>query len=337
MQPELKLGLLSLIPETIAGLLVFGYGEIPAPAYSAILLHISACCLATPMVNELNARGNDRTGWWLPAVSVILMFLLPVAGILSVLIEALLVMQYPAHPGSLRHIYRISSPVFRPSRRHDDVNNRVGGLREHLLGEGDSPIEYRIRALVGLQNMQPRYSSPVLNELLGASCDDLRLLAYGMLDSSEKQISKQIAATLERYRKFDMASFPNEHFQAAKELAELHWELVYQRLVQGDVRKQTIEQAQRYASEALKGHMYDGELRFFLGKIRLVVGDFTGASSAFESALALGFPSLRIAPYLAEIAYLKRDFADVRRTINQAREDHSLTTLRQTVEYWSRP
>jgi lipoprotein NlpI len=127
----------------------------------------------------------------------------------------------------------------------------------------------------------------------------------------------------------------------AKELSELHWELVYQNLVQGDVRRHAIKQAQHFATEALKGQVYNGELRFFLGRTRLLTGDLYGAFSAFEAAVALGFPESRVAPYLAEFAYLSGDYALVRQTLRQTlhktRGRHPIPSLRQAAEFWSKP
>jgi hypothetical protein len=276
MRNDTKLCLAALVMEAIAGCMLFRFGVGGALAYSALLLHISACCLATPLIHSVHRENRGRFRRWHIAISLTIVFLVPVIGILSVLIESMLITRLIT-PGGSRFLHSMSQAAYMPFRRDEDTAVRVGGLREHLLGAGDSPLEYRLKALIGLQTIQPRFSAPMLRQVLGESNDDLRLLAYGMLDAKEKQIARQIESAMGRYEKFDAEHFPQDHYRAAKELAELHWELVYQHLVQGDVRAHAIEQAQQYATEALTGQVYDCELRFFLGRARLVSGDLFGA------------------------------------------------------------
>jgi len=331
---DVKLGMTALAPEAIAGFLLFQYGWSGALAGSALLFHISACCLLMPMTYTAYIADRSKFRKWKIALSIAIIFLVPAIGILSVLIGSLLVGRFVA-PGSSRFLHMINRSTYQPFRRDEDTATRAGGLREHLLGAGDSPIDYRLKALLGLQTIQPRFSAPVLRQILGDNCDDLRLLAYGMLEVKEKQIARQIDSAMERYEKFPADRFPHDHYRAAKELAELHWELVYQHLVQGDVRAHAIEQAQRYATEALNGQLYDSELRFFLGRTRLITGDLSGAASAFEAALALGFPKGRAAPYLAEFAFLKGDYATVRRTMSDALGEKHVPSLRHAAEFWN--
>jgi hypothetical protein len=334
MRDDMKMCLTAFVPEAVAGFLLFSYGYGSPLIYSALLLHLSAVSLALPLAHAAHDEDHSRFRRWQLGLTLAIILLVPVIGMLSVLIESLLVARL-ASPGSNHFLHWVSPPAYQLFRRGEDTATRIGGLREHILGAGDSPVAYRMKALLGLQSIQPRFSAPILRQVLGDSCDDLRLLAYGMLDAKEKQITRQIDAARDRYEKFDPDRFPHDHYRAAKELSELYWELVYQNLVQGDVRTHAIEQAQRYATEALKGQVYDSELRFFLGRIRLIAGDLPGAASAFEAAMALGYSPARAAPYLAEFAYLKGDYAAVRKALGSNRDENMLPSLRHAVEFWS--
>jgi hypothetical protein len=92
-----------------------------------------------------------------------------------------------------------------------------------------------MKALLALQNVPTRQSSGILREALADSADDLRLLAYGMLDAREQQLTHRIEQALQRHRN-GRAGTDEARYLAARELAELYWELVYQELVQGDMR-----------------------------------------------------------------------------------------------------
>jgi hypothetical protein len=66
------------------------------------------------------------------------------------------------------------------------------------LGNTRAPLPERMTALVAMQSMPTRTASPVLRELLADSTDDIRPLAYGMLDGAEKQLTQKILAELPR-------------------------------------------------------------------------------------------------------------------------------------------
>ena len=55
---------------------------------------------------------------------------------------------------------------------------RQSGIR-NFIGNGEAPVASRLKALVALQAVPTRVSSPVLRELLSDGVEDLRLLAYG--------------------------------------------------------------------------------------------------------------------------------------------------------------
>ena len=55
---------------------------------------------------------------------------------------------------------------------------------------------------------------------------------------------------------------------------------------------------------------------------------------AFRNAIDLGFPRTRLLPYLAEIAYTQRDFAEVKRLLSEMSTfDNSDKTLTLT-RFW---
>ena len=86
-----------------------------------------------------------------------------------------------------------------------------------------------------------------------------------MLDSREKQLTHRIQDALQRYEKLPTAE---ERYVPTRELAELYWELVYQNLVQGDMRQFSLEQVQRYANEALKYKAKDAGLWAISGRVK---------------------------------------------------------------------
>ncbi|KVD82675.1 hypothetical protein WS63_31010 [Burkholderia stagnalis] len=186
--------------------------------------------------------------------------------------------------------------------------------QEHQVKEGllnrRTAIGHRVTALVAMRTMPVRAASPILHALLNDPADDVRLLAYGMLDKSEKRVTQQIV--VERAKLARRIS-DDERYRIDKTLAELHGELVYARLVEGDVYRNALEQADAHALRALHHQPQDGALWRLRGRLAFETGRLDDAEAMLVKAIACGFPRMRVLPYLAEIAYRRRDYAAVRR------------------------
>jgi hypothetical protein len=130
---------------------------------------------------------------------------------------------------------------------------RQTGLRA-VLSNSEVPTRSRMRAMVALQHISGRISSPLLRNVLNDASEDLRLLAYGMLDSLERNISRAIDKeldTLQKAREIEgQDTLGPVGIQAAEKLSALYWELVYQNLAQGDMRDHAIRESLLLEGEA---------------------------------------------------------------------------------------
>ena len=216
-----------------------------------------------------------------------------------------------------------------------DPHQRPGsGFRQAGLGSfianTRAPEASRLRALVALQNIPGRVASPLLRNVLADPSEDIRLLAYGMLDNQEKRLNNLIHQERQR-----LDSSAEERQAAVRRLSELYWELVYHDLVQGDLRTFALAQSQTFTQEALTATPEDTGLHLRLGRLKQMLGDDIGARAAYGSALLLGMPQSRITPYLAELAYNARDYAMVRSLMGELGQWRSLPRLRPIIHYWS--
>ncbi|KVC82787.1 hypothetical protein WI74_05960 [Burkholderia ubonensis] len=207
--------------------------------------------------------------------------------------------------------------------------------QEHQVKEGllnrQAAVGRRVTALVAMQTMPVRAASPILHGLLNDPADDVRLLAYGMLDKSEKRVTQQI--DVERARLARRLS-DDERCRVEKTLAELYCELVYARLVEGDLYRNAIEQGDAHAVRALRHQPLDGALWRLRGRLAFETGRLDDADAMLKKAIDCGFPRMRVLPYLAEIAYLRRDYAAVRRCLDglPAVPPHRLAPI---ADYWN--
>ncbi|MCG5258858.1 lipopolysaccharide N-acetylglucosaminyl transferase [Cupriavidus gilardii] len=233
----------------------------------------------------------------------------------------------------------------------------AGRLRAELANAAASDAR-RLSALGALQAMPARSTSPLLRALLDDSIDDVRLLAYGMLDAAEQRLTRQILQAQDCLHALGDDGDPASRAAVHEHLAQLHWELVYQNLAQGDVRSHTLEQADRHAEAALQAlSQAPGATTLYLraadgsgvaspvaglwqlrGRLALARRDPAAARAALQRATALGFPRERALPLLAEAAYLEGDFAAVgaaMRSLRQAASLPALPQLQPLLRYWT--
>ncbi|AGH84743.1 MULTISPECIES: lipopolysaccharide assembly protein LapB [Ralstonia solanacearum species complex] len=268
---------------------------------------------------------------WSYGYLVTLCFVIPVAGCLLVLGSALIGKMFP-EPKQKSALAEVGLPVF-VAHLISRVTHGGGARLRAQLGNTRAPVQSRMTALVAMQTMPTRTASPVLRDLLADPVDDIRLLAYGMLDSAEKVLMQKILAELPRLE--EAATTPEARYEINKRLADLYWELIYQNLVQGDVYRYTAEQVERYASAALDILPGNAALWYMRGRLALSRREADVAESHLRRAEALGFPRDRLLPPLAEACYLRRDYAGARAALAQFSSRSPLPLLRPLLRYWT--
>lgn len=194
-------------------------------------------------------------------------------------------------------------------------------------------IDDRVTALVAIQSMPTRTTGGVLRDLLGDPVEDVRLLAYGMLDAAEKKITQRIYELLGRLNEDTPRA---EVEETCRVLAELYWELIYQNLVQGEMRVFAAQQVEKYAQRALAIDDSNAALWVTRGRLALSRDEIALADDYFEKALSRGFPGDRLLPWIAESAYRRGDYRAVRTSLAALGEGASLPALRAIAQYWSK-
>lgn len=188
-----------------------------------------------------------------------------------------------------------------------------GAVRSRLAV--NVPDDIRMQSLLTLQAAPQRVANPILEDLLGDATDDVRLVAFGMLDAKETQLFTHIKR--ERNALLEDLSL-DQRYACLAHLAELHWELVYAGLAQGELLRHVLNQALKYLDAALALDLPPScGLVFLKGRILLARHDSDGAEVHIKHAMALGQPLISVLPYLAEIAFNKRDFASLRPYMQQ--------------------
>jgi len=242
-------------------------------------------------------------------------------------------------PRRERHlpIEQVNEPAFAASHTGTVSYGRGARLKAELQN-ADLDTSFRMTALLAMQSMPARTVSPLLQSMLADPLDDIRLLAYGILDNREKGLTQRILAERAKLDgKSQPAATGDERRAANKALAELYSELIYEHLVKGDVYRNAADQADAYANAALEADPADASLWRLRGRLALDRGDLDAAADMLQRAIDAGFPRERMLPYLAEVAYLRHDYPRVRELLAEVDRHGTLPTLRPLLDYWRVP
>ncbi|AVO41811.1 hypothetical protein [Simplicispira suum] len=335
---NLKLGLSALMLELGAwsGPLLLG-GHTDSALASYLLVHAFACVLLALFAFPLVARRKAKPRLGILSLMAICSYAVPVAGFFGVLVAAIILRVYRRPSGQL-DFDSLQMPEFDEHQRRQS-NLRHAGLRS-FLGNEHAPLQARLRAMVALQYVPGRTASPVLRNMLSDPNEDLRLLAYGMLDSLEKRINASIDAELQALqtaRRDGKTDSAPQVIETLRRLSDLYWELVYQDLVLGDLRTHAVEQSLHYCERVLVHEQGSAQLHLRRGRLLQQQALDAQAAQAFETARALGIPASRLLPYEAELCFDRGDFARTRALMQEMRAWNSLPRLRPILDYWTAP
>lgn len=267
------------------------------------LLSLLAGVISTLLMPPAYRSSPRRTLAYHTALALFIPLLGGLGLILLAINARVLDRRYHARPYSA-----IRMPVFTAAPLQAAVAYGAGSIRERLVNP-QLPRAVRLKAMLSVQTMPGNLSTPLLREVLSDPSDDLRMTAYGMLDKGEKHLNQLIQHELTR-----LAGAPSsdERGQIFSQLAAHYWELVYQGYAVGELRSFSLHAAWRHAQDAVALRPEDGGLRVLIGRIALARQDTEHAARAFEHAQKRGIPPAQIQPYLAELAFLRRDFKTVR-------------------------
>lgn len=313
-------------------------GNSEAALLSYLLAHAAASVLLALFTLPLLAPQQAKPRGPMLALMAVCSYVVPVAGFLGVLVGTLVLRFYRA----AAHVDDFSSLQLPEFDLHQRMQSgfRQTGLRA-VLGNSEVPARSRMRAMVALQHVSGRISSPLLRNVLNDSSEDLRLLAYGMLDSLERNISRSIDQELDTLRRAQASEdSPAQRLgpvgmQAAEKLSALYWELVYQNLAQGDMRDHAIRESLRYCDLVLGQQPNHAQHTLRRGLLLHALGRNEEAALSYDLALQQGLPATRVLPYLAELSFEQRDFERTRQLMQQLDEWSSLPKLRPVIDYWS--
>lgn len=190
----------------------------------------------------------------------------------------------------------------------------------------------RLKAIMATRQLDDRDAVPILRIALKDPVDDVRLLAYSMLDTKEEKINSGI----QDIEKLLLKSKGLAKARLHKEIAYHYWELSYLGLAQGDVVEHVLNQSCDNLGIAIDLEPNDAGSCFESGRVLLRLGRQEEAMERLTEALELGISKNDILPYMAEAAFNSRDFDNVKSLLKKLPEEaKKIPSLRKITDFWS--
>ncbi|APD11236.1 hypothetical protein UC34_11450 [Pandoraea vervacti] len=286
-------------------------GAMPGMVAHAVFSDPMACALAWQAIAAVFAGGfmtcalpsgyRERRGVF--SHIALMTFFLPVAGMVVVMGVLLMGYLFPP-PRELLAAGRVETPGF-ISHLVTRVRHGAGMRLRARLRNVQGELDDRVAALISVQALPSRVTSEIARDLLADPVEEVRLLAYGILDGLEKRIMQQVFAMRERHA---TAQDDDERAHACVRLAQLYWELIYQDLVRGEVLRFTLARVEHFAREAIEQREDDASMWYLLGRCALLRENPDVAEMHLRQAQFHSFPTERLLPWLAEAAFQKRRY-----------------------------
>lgn len=189
-------------------------------------------------------------------------------------------------------------------------------------------ITKRTSAFAALKGMDLAKVNQLMYKLLPEKQDEIRLLAFNILENQENTISERIHNLLE-----SKVQSKNPGV-LAKDLAMQYWELIYNHLISEELKNIILNKATEYALIAVKHLPKDASLWILIGKIYKYSKQYYLAEKAFTRAISLKAPPAHTLPYLAEIKYINKDFHGVKDYLSRSESLLDLPNIAPVKQFW---
>jgi len=182
------------------------------------------------------------------------------------------------------------------------------GSLSSLLKDKNAPASKKLKALSILTEMKSKESMTLIKETLSDNDDEVRLVGFSIIDNMEKKVNEKIHEL-----KHIILTTRDDIKRAThqKDLAFTYWELIYQGLVDEQLKHYMIENILSEIKAAKKHISEDEKLYKLEGRVFLTQNKFQEAKEAFVKALDLGISEGEVSSFMAEISYQERNYSRI--------------------------
>ncbi len=324
------MAIFALVPET-ASLLFLGMENTTAALLYWLGFHALACIWLLAVSIKLVPTKFNHNKLKERLFFVLIPLLIPVVGMIGALLAVIPALHYPRKKQK-QHFIDARKPLlpYKSADLEGRERLRPGALSNLLRSSGS--MEERVKAVLATRYFHDPKAIQILREALKDTADDVRLLAYSILDQKETELREAIQKVLQQTEAMPEKKIPP---LILKELAWLHWELVRMDLVQGGMVAELEKQAVNYAERVLESKP-DTDMLLLKGNILMKQHQLEEAKACFLEAVDSGLSQSSVDIQLLEIAYLSRDFNEVTAIASELkRQKCHATRQARAIKHWS--
>lgn len=201
------------------------------------------------------------------------------------------------------------------------------GLGSVLSGAG-APHQRR-QAILDCRHLPRRQAVPLLRQGLMDAADDVRLLAYSMLNAIERELDNRLLVLTRAIEHDD-----DPGGRRAEAVSALYWEYAYLGLAQGSTLRYLLEQALAFIDQSLD-QQATTQRWLQRGRLCATLGNVAEAERAFAHCERLGMDDDDLAPHRAELAFQQRRFREVHRQMARLSAAAAYApTLHPVASFW---
>jgi polysaccharide biosynthesis protein PelE len=172
----------------------------------------------------------------------------------------------------------------------------------------------RMTAVYATLKLDDKNAIPLLRTALRDPVDDIRLLAYALIDRKEQRISERIEQARQSLENNETTTNTRHLYKC---IVKDYWELAHLGLVEGETLNYVLNKTREYLEKALKLYPKDRGLHLQYAKLLLRLKNPKKAYDEFKMAEALGVGKKQLLLYYAEIDFLQRRYGEVKRYMKE--------------------
>lgn len=297
---------------------------------AAIACHGAACGLLSIVVYVILSKRYPSNPFAFYLFVFLLALSLPLLGCIMVLFIA-------------RGLYQGQGEVHQYAELFDNTYNLAsirpvqtrygsGGGVMHLFDSQQAPTT-RTQALFELSQRRIAEVNVYMYQLLPDNSDEMRLLAFNILDKQASELGKQVKTLLCLIEDTNLDELSSAKIQ--KRLAQLYWEFIYHHLILPELKPIILNKALAAILAAKKVLVEDAYLDALTGKIYLERNQLEAAKKMFMRGCKSNIPAAHYLPYLAEIEYKQKNYAGVRSHLNASDTLNDVQRIAFVKKVWS--
>ncbi|MXS79023.1 hypothetical protein ABF87_13855 [Nitrosomonas sp. JL21] len=299
---------------------------------SVFFYHFMVSAPAAYLISQILVPGHDGIPLKNYVFFLLVIFYLPVLGLSGLILAIPLAIFHrsrseksdlPININKIRELSNTQASV--GDSQTIDLGNLHGLYRSKNYHK-------RLQAVYATLKLKDLEAVPLLHKALKDPVDDIRLLAYALLDRKENHLSKRILKNKQALEKHD---YSNNKILILR-IVNDYWELVRLGLIQGEAQNHVLNMAQKYVELGLKQYPQDLGFNFLYAQILLKLKHFQQAYEQFKKSEELGMDRSNLLIYYAEIAFHNHQHQEVKRLLQAIELPTNYPKLSAITQFWQK-